>query len=278
MPTGDPFIAGETCILFDARGREHLVMLEPGASFQFDKGSVPHDTLIGSPEGSTLRSTNGSPVVAMRPRLTDYVLNMKRGAAVVYPKDSGAIITWGDIAPGMTVLEAGTGSGALTMSLARAVGPTGRVVTVERREDHARHARRLIEAFGDAVPSVIDYRVGEVEAHVADVRPHRLVLDVPEPWSVVDAAAEHLPGGGVFVCYLPTVPQVQTVREAIDASSGFTAADTFEIMLRGWTIDGRSVRPDHRMIGHTGFITVARRRLPIVRDDRPAPHAIEPAG
>ncbi len=282
MRSGDPFAPGEACILYDARGREHLITLEQGRAFQFDKGSVAHDDLIGAPEGLTIRSTNGSPVVAMRPRLAEYVLNMKRGAAVVYPKDIGPILMWGDIGPGMTVLEAGTGSGALAMALARAVGPTGRVVTVERRDDHARHARRLVEAMGDAIPAVIDFRVGDVADHVADVRPDRIVLDLPEPWSVVGPAADHLAGGGVFVCYLPTVPQVQTVREALDAARRFTVVETFETIMRGWTVEGRSVRPDHRMVGHTGFITVARKRLPLAAGtdpsaDGPPPDAYEPA-
>jgi tRNA (adenine57-N1/adenine58-N1)-methyltransferase len=263
MRSGDPFTDDDLCILYDARGREHLVTLAAGATFQYDKGAIAHDDLIGKPEGSTVRSSNGSPVVAMRPRLADYVLNMRRGAAVVYPKDIGPILTWGDVGPGMTVLEAGTGSGALTMSLARAVCPGGRVVTVEQRDDHARHARRLIEAMGEAVPPVIDYRIGDVADHVADVAPDRIVLDLPEPWSIVGPAAEHLPGGGVFVCYLPTVPQVQTVRDALEDTRRFTAVETFETIMRGWTVEGRSVRPDHRMVGHTGFITVARKRLPL---------------
>lgn len=260
--TGEPFVAGESCLLLDHRRRRHLVTLTEGSVFQFDRGVIPHDELIGLPEGATIHSSKESPVIAIRPRLADYVLQMKRGAAVLYPKDAGPIITWGDIAPGNTVLEAGTGSGALTMALSRAVGHTGRVVTVERRDDHAVHARRLIEAFSGTTPDNIEFRSGDVADVVPEVAPDRIVLDLPEPWLVVDAAAEHLRGGGVFVCYLPTVPQVQRVREALDESRAFIETETFEVMMRGWTIDGPSVRPDHRMIGHTGFITVGRRRLP----------------
>ncbi|MGB5697988.1 MAG: hypothetical protein WBM46_20225, partial [Polyangiales bacterium] len=187
---------------------------------------------------------------------------MTRGAAVVYPKDSGAMITWSDVAPGMVVLEAGTGSGALAMALLRAVGPAGRVVSVERREDHARRAAKLISGFLGEVPSNLELRSGDVEDHIAEVGPDRLVLDVPEPWHSVPPAAEHLTSGGVFCCYLPTVPQVQTVREALGSDPRFFDASTFEVLHREWAVEGRSVRPGHRMIGHTGFITTARKIIP----------------
>lgn len=260
--TQHPFQSGESCLLYDHRGRTHLLNLEAGRTFQFDRGVLEHDAIIGTPEGATHRSSKDATLVALRPRLADYVLKMKRGAAVMYPKDTGAIVTWADIAPGHRVLEAGTGSGALTMTLSRAVGPNGRVVSVERRSDHSTHAQRLIEAFSGTFPSNVELRTGDVEQVVAEVVPDRIVLDVPEPWSVVEPAAAHLTGGGVFACYLPTIPQVQTVRESIDASRSFVEVDTFEIMMRSWTVDGRSVRPDHRMVGHTGFITIARKRLP----------------
>jgi len=262
MATGAPFVSGESCLLIDSRGRQFLVRLVDGATFQFDKGAVPHDDLIGVGEGATIRSSNGTAIVALRPRLADYVLRMKRGAAVLYPKDTGPIIVWGDIGVGNTVLEAGTGSGALTLALSRAVGTGGRVITVERREDHAVHARRLVEAFTGTTPPNIEFRVADVEDEVASSGADRIVLDVPEPWHVIEPAAEYLPGGGVFVCYLPTIPQVQKVRAAIDDSKAFVEIETFEVMMRGWTIDGPSVRPDHRMVGHTGLITVARKRLP----------------
>jgi tRNA (adenine57-N1/adenine58-N1)-methyltransferase len=188
---------------------------------------------------------------------------MKRGAAVMYPKDAGALITWADIAPGCIVVEAGTGSGALTIALSRAVGPTGRVISVERREDHRNHARKLIENFMGSVPSNVELHVGEVEDILATSNPDRVVLDLPEPWHVVPIAADVLPGGGGFACYLPNIPQVQQVREALWDSKAFTGTETFEILLRTWVIGDRSVRPDHRMVGHTGFLTVTRRRLPV---------------
>ncbi len=260
--TGDLFVHGEACLLSDAKGRQFLLTLDSTSTFQFDKGTVPHAEIIGLPEGSTLRSSAGTALVAMRPRLADHVLRMKRGAAVMYPKDTSVLITWADIAPGCVVVEAGTGSGALTLALSRAVGAGGRVVSVERREDHAQHAKRLIESFVGTVPENIELRIGDVEDVLDGVRPDRIVLDLPEPWHSTAIAARVLPGGGGFACYLPTVPQVQKVREALSETRSFTGSETFEVMMRTWTIDGRSVRPDHRMIGHTGFLTVSRKRLP----------------
>ena len=262
--SGSPFVDGESCLLYDRRGRTHLLSLTSGTTFHFDKGTLAHDTIIGALEGVTLRSSTDAPLVAMRPRLADYVLKMKRGAAVMYPKDSGAVVTWADIEPGNLVLEAGTGSGALTLALSRAVGPEGTVVTVERREDHSTHAQRLMAGFRGHLPDNVEFRVGEVADALDDLEPDRIVLDLPEPWTVVAGAAEHLVGGGVFACYLPTVPQVQQVRDAIGEAKSFVEVDTFEVLMRSWTVDGRSVRPDHRMVGHTGFITVARKRRPRV--------------
>ncbi len=269
--TGDDFVQGEACLLSDTKDREYLLTLDASKTFQFDKGTVPHTEIIGIPEGSTIRSSRGAPLVAMRPRLADHVLRMKRGAAVMYPKDAGALITWADIAPGCVVVEAGTGSGALTLALSRAVGREGRVISVERREDHARHARNLIESFVRAVPDNVDLRIGEVEDVLAGVKPDRIVLDIPEPWHSVPIAAEVLAGGGGFACYLPTVPQVQQVRTALSDTRSFTGSATFEIMMRSWTIEGPSVRPDHRMVGHTGFLTVSRKRLAASGNERHRP-------
>ncbi|VAV97874.1 tRNA (adenine(58)-N(1))-methyltransferase [hydrothermal vent metagenome] len=261
MTTGDPFRQGDLCLLNDAKGRQYLVTLASGSTWQSDKGSLAHDVVIGEPEGATVATSTDTPLVALRPRLADYVLRMKRGAAVMYPKDTGALIMWADIAPGCTVVEAGTGSGALTLALLRAVGDRGVVVSVERRQDHAVHAGRLIEAFLGEIPTNLDLRIGDVEDVIGDVAPDRIVLDLPEPWHSVAAAVESLAGGGVLASYLPTVPQVQTLREELHEAKIFTEVDTFEILMRSWTVEGRSVRPDHRMVGHTGFITVARKRL-----------------
>lgn len=261
MTTGSAFTDGELCLLITPKGRQHLVTLSAGRLFQSDKGTLDHDAIIGSPEGSTVTTSKGSALTALRPRLADYVLRMKRGAAVMYPKDTGPLITWADIAPGCTVVEAGTGSGALTLALSRAVGESGRVVSVERRDDHAKHASRLIAGFAGGIPGNVELRIGDVEPVIAHEEPDRIVLDVPEPWHSIGPAAEHLAGGGTIASYLPTVPQVETLREELDTARVFTEVETFEILMRTWTFEGRSVRPDHRMIGHTGFITVARKRL-----------------
>ena len=253
------FEAGEACLLYDAKGRSYLIKLSDGGEFQYHRGIVPHTAIVGHPEGCFVESTMGSKLVAVRPRLADYTLKMPRGAAVVYPKDTGAILMWGDIYPGATVLEAGTGSGALTLALLRAVGEAGRVVSVEQRTDHAEIAKQRIAGFIGRIPDNLELRVGDVEDNFADVLPDRVVLDVPEPWHSVEPAVEHMRPGGVFCCYVPTIPQVQEVRRTLGRTGSFIEATTFEVLHREWTIEGRSVRPSHRMQGHTGFITVARR-------------------
>lgn len=246
-------------MLLDRKGRRYLVHLRQGAEFQFHRGTVPHDDIIGKPDGTVVNSSHAAKLVALRPRLADYVLAMRRGAQVIYPKDLGPILIWGDIAPGQRVLEAGTGSGALTMVLLRAVGATGTVVSVEERADHLSHAEAAIVELHGKLPPQLELRLGRVENHIADVAPDRLILDIPEPWHLVPPAAAHLASGGVFVTYLPTIPQVQQVRTALKDSRCFTMVDTFEVLHRTWSVEGRSVRPDHQMVGHTGFITVARR-------------------
>lgn len=252
------FVTGETCLLVDAKGRSYLVDLSERGEFQYHGGTVPHARIIGSPDGTSLWTSSGARLVALRPRLADYILRMKRGAQVVYPKDIGPILVWGDIGPGMTVLEAGTGSGALALALHRAVGPGGRVVSVDIRPDHAAHARRTIERFHGSIPENLDLRIGDVTEAIAEVRPDRLVLDLPEPWLVVEDGAPGLADGGVATVYLPTVPQVQHLHDAMRRSRRFFDAVTFEVLHREWSTEGRSVRPAHQMIGHTGFITVAR--------------------
>jgi tRNA (adenine57-N1/adenine58-N1)-methyltransferase len=259
--TGTPFKAGDACLLYDAKGRRYLIELIPGRDFHSHRGALAHDDIIGTLEGSSLETTSGTRLTVLRPRLADYVLKMARGATVLYPKDAAALLVWADVGPGMTVLEAGTGSGGLSMMLARAVGPTGRVVSIERRPDHAALAAKRIAGFFGAVPDWLDLRVGEVAEAVEEVAPDRIVLDVPDPWEVVEPAGEHLPGGGVFACYVPNVPQVEQTRAAIDETGRFLEIATFEVMMREWSVSGRSVRPSHRMVGHTGFLTVARKVL-----------------
>jgi tRNA (adenine57-N1/adenine58-N1)-methyltransferase len=256
------FAAGEPCLFVDGKGRHYLVDLEGDGQFQYHAGSLPHAEVIGAAEGSVFHTATGGRLVALRPRLADYILAMRRGAQVVYPKDIGPMLHWGDIGAGMLVLEAGTGSGALTSALVRAVGPEGLVVSVDEREDHAAVARAVITRFFGGVPSNLDLRVGKVEDLVEEVAPQRLVLDVPEPWRVVGPAVAGLQSGGVLTSYSPTVPQVQRLHHELQTSRRFADIGTFEVLLREWVAEGRSVRPSHRMIGHTGFITVARKLEP----------------
>jgi len=256
------FQAGDACLLFDRKGRRYLIELIPGREFHHHHGALAHDAIIGTEEGVTLQSSLGRPLTVLRPRLADFALKMPRGAAVVYPKDTGAILVWADVRPGDVVVEAGTGSGALTMALSRAVGVSGRVISFEIREDHAALAAKRIKGFFGTKPGNIELRVGSVEEGLEDLDPDRVVLDMPEPWHSVPIAARRLAPGGIFCCYLPTVPQVQTVRDAINDSGAFLDVMTFEVMMREWSVEGRSVRPSHRMIGHTGFITVARKLEP----------------
>lgn len=253
------FHEGEPALLIDSKGRQFLLKLESGRNFQFHNGTVPHDDLIGADDGTSVTSTGNARLLLLRPRLADFIIRMKRGAQVVYPKDLGPILVYGDIGPGMTVLEAGTGSGALTMGLARAVGPTGRVVSVERREDHAAHARKTLERWFGEIPAHVEMRIGDVAEEVAGVKPERIVLDLPEPWHPLEAAARHQPHGGVLCAYLPTVPQVQTLVETARDTGAFAEIEVKEFMVRDWNVEGRSVRPSHSMIGHTGFLIFMRR-------------------
>lgn len=254
---------GQPALLIDQKGRQFLLKLESGRKFQYHQGTVPHDDLIGQEDGSWVTASTGARLLLLRPRLADFILRMKRGAQVVYPKDLGAILVYGDIAPGMTVLEAGTGSGALALGLSRAVGASGRVVSVERRDDHAAHARKTIQRWYGEIPDNLELRDGDVADHVADVVPDRIVLDVPEPWHTLRQAAEHQPPGGVVTVYLPTVPQVQQAVDAARETGCFTEIEVKEFLFRDWNIDGRSVRPEHSMVGHTGFLVFMRRVLPL---------------
>jgi tRNA (adenine57-N1/adenine58-N1)-methyltransferase len=258
----ETFSAGDQCLLIDGKKRRFLMRLKEGGSFHSHHGVIDHDDLIGSEDGTRTVSTGGAEFVVLRPRLSDYVLKMRRGAQVVYPKDLGPILVYADIAPGSVVLEAGTGSGALTLGLLRAVGPSGRVVSVERRDDHADHAQKTISRWLGGIPDNLELRIGEVEDQILEVLPDRIVLDVPEPWHSVEPATRGLNGGGVFCAYVPTVPQLQQTVEALRMSGCFEDVLAFEALLRTWNVQGRSVRPDHQMVGHTGFICVARKVAP----------------
>ncbi len=251
-----PFVAGDRVLLIDAKQRRHLITLAEDGAFHSHTGVLDHALLIGADEGITVRTTMGSRLVAVRPTLSEYILKMPRGAQVIYPKDLGPILMLADVFPGARVLESGVGSGALTMTLLRAIGPTGHVLGYELRDDFADRARRNVESFlGADVPLTIEVRDVYDGIEVDDL--DRVVLDLPEPWRVVKHAEAALRPGGILLSYLPTIGQVMRLREELDGSS-FGMCETLEVLQRTWHVDGQSVRPDHRMVAHTGFLTHAR--------------------
>jgi tRNA (adenine57-N1/adenine58-N1)-methyltransferase catalytic subunit len=253
------FGPGERVLLIDQRDRTYLFTLQAGGTYHTHSGTLAHDELIGADEGTRLETSRGMVLVAFRPRFADFVLKMPRGAQVVYPKDIGPILMYADIFPGAVVLEAGTGSGALTIALCRAVGEAGRVVSYELRDEHRDTAAANIEAFFGAVPERVDLRRGDVaKVPITGERYDRVVLDMPEPWAPLGVLAEVVAPGGVVCAYLPTVMQVQQLVLTLPGN-GFQHVETFETLRRGWHVTERSVRPDHRMVGHTGFLTIARR-------------------
>ncbi len=253
-----PFESGERALLVDQRGRTYLLRLEAGGTYHTHSGTLPHDELIGKPEGLTIETSHGMVLIAFRPRFADFVLKMPRGAQVVYPKDVGQIVVYADVHPGARVLEAGTGSGALTIAMCRATGPDGYVVSYDVREEHRDQAIANIEAFFGKVPAWLELRSGDVAGVSASERFDRCVLDLPEPWAPLDAIGSVLEPGGVLCAYLPTTVQVQQLVTSL-APQGFHHVETFETLRRTWHVTERSVRPDHRMVGHTGFLTIARR-------------------
>ncbi|MEU0501266.1 tRNA (adenine-N1)-methyltransferase [Nocardia sp. NPDC004278] len=253
-----PFTIGDRVQLTDAKGRLYTVVLEPGKEFHTHRGGIKHDNLIGADEGSVVQSTNGTPYLALRPLLIDYVLSMPRGAAVIYPKDAAQIVHEGDMFPGARVLEAGAGSGALTCSLLRAVGPQGEVVSYEIREDHAEHAIRNVETFFGERPDNWSITVADVADY--DGPPvDRVVLDMLAPWDALPAVSKALVPGGVLVVYVATVTQLSKVVEALREQECWTEPRSWESMVRGWHVVGLAVRPEHRMQGHTAFLVSARR-------------------
>ncbi len=263
-PPRGPLAEGERVLLVDHHDRRYLIRLVKGASFQTHAGVVEHDTLIGKPAGSEVvawrRDGGSGPArrfLALRPTLADVIVKMPRGAQVIYPKDLGAILVAADLFPGARVLEAGVGSGALSMTALRA---GCHVTGYELRADFARRARaNVAELLGDDVPFVVEER--DVYEGIAETGLDRVLLDLPEPWRVVEHAEQALVPGGILVAYLPSITQTAELRAHL-ARRAFALAETFEILRRTWHIEGRSVRPDHRMVAHTGFVTAARRVVP----------------
>jgi tRNA (adenine57-N1/adenine58-N1)-methyltransferase catalytic subunit len=263
VPATGPFTVGERVQLTDGKGRHYTIELTPGAEFHTHRGTIAHDALIGLEQGSVVKSTNGAFYLVLRPLLVDYVMGMPRGPQVIYPKDAAQIVHEGDIFPGARVLEAGAGSGALTCSLLRAVGPQGRVISYEQRADHAEHARRNVSVFHDGLPDNWELIIGDVaDSDLPDGSIDRAVLDMLAPWEVLDTVSRLVTAGGVLVIYVATVTQLSTAVEAVRAQQCWTEPRSWETLQRGWNVVGLAVRPQHSMRGHTAFLITSRRLAP----------------
>jgi len=258
-----PFAVGDRVQLTDPKGRHYTMILKPGAEFHTHRGALAHDEVIGLPEGSVVKSANGDAFLVLRPLLVDYVMSMPRGAQVIYPKDAAQIVHEGDIFPGARVLEAGAGSGALTCSLLRAVGPEGEVISYEIRADHAEHAERNVATFFGEDPDNWRLIIADiVDSDLPDASVDRAVLDMLAPWDVLDAVARMLVPGGVLVIYVATVTQLSKTVEALRERQCWTEPRSWETLQRGWNVVGLAVRPEHTMRGHTAFLISARRLAP----------------
>lgn len=280
-----PLVAGEWVRLVDQKGRRHNIRLATGTAFHTNRGAIEHDELIGREEGFTVVSSSGGEYLVFRPLLSEFVVSMPRGAAVVYPKDAAQIVAMADVFPGARVIEAGAGSGALTCSLLRAVGPWGRVSSFERREEFAEVARRNVAQFFGGTPEaphpaweltvgdLVEELPGRCEPGEAD----RVVLDMLAPWECVDVVADALRPGGIVVAYVATTTQLSRVVETLRAHGEFTEPHPWETLVRDWHVEGLAVRPSHSMNGHTGFLVTSRRMAPgnlaPRKKRRPAPGA-----
>jgi tRNA (adenine57-N1/adenine58-N1)-methyltransferase len=278
-----PLREGEWVRLTDQKGRRHNFELVPGKRFFSNRGHLEHDELIGREEGFTVASSAGGEYLVFRPLLSEFVVSMPRGAAVVYPKDAAQIVAMADIVPGARVVEAGVGSGALTCSLLRAVGPYGRVLSFERREEFADVARRNVNQFfaspdGETHPAW-ELRLGDLaeELPTVEQKVDRVILDMLAPWVCVDAVAGALTPGGIVCAYVATTTQLSRIVETLRAHGGFTDPQPWESLVRDWHVEGLAVRPGHKMIGHTAFLVTARRMAPgerpMLKKRRPAPGA-----
>ena len=274
---------GEWVRLLDQKGRRHNFELVAGKRFFSNRGHLEHDELIGREEGFTVASSAGGEYLVFRPLLSEFVVSMPRGAAVVYPKDAAQIVSMADIFPGARVVEAGVGSGALTCSLLRAVGPFGRVLSFERREEFADVARRNVNQFfsspeGEPHPAW-ELRLGDLTEELPRVEHpvDRIILDMLAPWECVDAVAGALTPGGIVCAYVATTTQLSRIVETLREHGGFTEPHAWESLVRDWHVEGLAVRPGHKMIGHTAFIVTARRMAPgekaMLKKRRPAPGA-----
>jgi len=256
------FSIGDRIQLTDPKGKMYTFTITQGKEWHTHKGWIVHDDLVGMPEGSVVSTSAGLKFTAFKPLLGDFVLSMPRGATIVYPKDAAMIIGVADIFPGAKVIEAGVGSGALAISLLRAVGPNGQLDSFERREDFADIARENVQTYFGSLPTNWSLTVGSVQDSTAENKYDRVVLDMLAPWECVDYAANVLRPGGVFLAYVATTTQLSSTAEALKGDGRFTEPLSSETIVRDWHHEGLAVRPMQRMIGHTGFLIVSRRMAP----------------
>lgn len=275
-----PLVAGDRVTLTDAKGRRKSIVLAEGGTWHTSKGTVSHDEMIGKPDGLVVRSAGGMEYLVLRPLLHDFMVSMPRDAAVIYPKDAAQIIMWADMFPGARVLEAGVGSGALSLALLRAIGPTGRLDSYERREQFAQVANKNVAEFLGEVPSNWRLQVGDLVEAIRPDEVDRVILDMLAPWECIDAVGERLAPGGVICCYVATTTQLGRVADTLRAHGGFTEPKLTETTMRDWHAEGLAIRPGHATSAHTGFLAISRRLGPGVtapmRKRRPAPGAYGP--
>ena len=262
MSTPGYFAAGDRIQLTDPKGKLYSFTITPDKEWHTHKGWIVHNELIGMPEGSVVETTAGLKFTAFKPLLSDYVLSMPRGATIVYPKDAALILGFADIYPGARVLEAGVGSGALTISLLRAVGSEGFVHSLERRSDFAENAKSNVSNYFGSLPTNWKLDIGSLQDQIFEDSFDRVILDMLAPWECVALAAQVLRPGGVFLAYVATTTQLSATAEALKDDGHFTEPESSESLVRGWHHEGLAVRPQHRMIGHTGFLIQSRRMAP----------------
>ncbi len=257
----------ESVVLLDRKGRSYLRTLKAGGRISVRGAPIACDAVIGRPEGSTVATPTGEPLLVLRPTYAQLIPSLPRQAQPIYPKDVGPLLLWGDIAPGQLVVEVGTGPAALTLALLRAVGPTGRLVSYELREDFAAIARDNVARFHGPAPNWT-LRVSDAFDGIAERDVDRMVVDLAEPWRLLDRAAAALRPGAVLTAFVPTALQVKSLVDALVTHGRFGAVEAFETLLRFWHVGARSLRPEHRMVAHTGFLIVARRLADVA--ERPA--------